>query len=237
MRDHAASFVKTMSTADRRADVKLTSFSHGRFITDRARSDSRAGPGRDVRDIWTPSVTPAASRAPLPGFGEAAPHGRDRTDQRQAGQGQADRSATTPAQAVAGAEHARSIGASEEPVGRHLGHTDAACPNRHTATPAQHPAAAAGTRGIRLCRIRCVRSGVTRPRGAEGGQREQDADGGQSTAGYRDYCGEPERRDHLKQEQPPDGGNGVVAGHVEVQVHRAGRGQERRTGDRRRGDR
>lgn len=38
--------------------------------------------------------------APLPGFGEAAPHDRDRTDQRQTGQGQADRSATTPAHGI-----------------------------------------------------------------------------------------------------------------------------------------
>jgi len=60
--------------------------------------------------------------APLPGFGEAAPHDRDRTDQRQTGQGQADRSVTTPAHGHwPGAEHARSIGASEEPVGRRLG--------------------------------------------------------------------------------------------------------------------
>jgi|CZKT01.1.fsa_nt_gi hypothetical protein len=35
--------------------------------------------------------------APLPGFGEAAPHDRDRTDQGQTGQGQADRGATAPA--------------------------------------------------------------------------------------------------------------------------------------------
>ena len=60
--------------------------------------------------------------APLPGFGEAAPHDRDRTDQRQTGQGQADPHCDdSRARHWPGAEHARSIGASEEPVGRRLG--------------------------------------------------------------------------------------------------------------------
>ena len=66
---------------------------------------------------------------PLPGFGEAAPHDRDRTDQRQTGQGQADRSATTPAHGTGrGPSMPARSGPVRNPWAGVWGHTDAEVP-------------------------------------------------------------------------------------------------------------
>ena len=76
---------------------------------------------------------------------------------------------------------------------------------------------------------------------AEGGQREAGSGGGGQPAGQQ--CGgrpagdgqhrqgEAERRDHLQQEQPPDGRDGPVPGQVQVKMDRRGGGQQPRTRD------
>ena len=77
---------------------------------------------------------------------------------------------------------------------------------------------------------------------AEGGQREAGSGGGgqpageQAAAGRRGWParqGEAEGRDHLQQEQPPDGGDGPVPGQVQVEMDRRGGDQQPRTRDRR----
>ena len=62
---------------------------------------------------------------------------------------------------------------------------------------------------------------------AEGGQGEPGAcRGDEPTAGREHGRGQAEGRDHLEQEQPAEGGDRPVAGQVQVQVDRPGRGQQ-----------